>query len=311
MQHHYIKTHLTLTECLLGSTSGDPLIHSRFQQNQLKDASLAAEESAAHPNSPVQTPDHPTKEELAEVVERSSTVFFSDERGLFLFDYQIRGFIKEATLAMIELGEQKEVSKWSYKKVVDSFVFVYPRRIYLIRPKIDLTTLPNQGLWEERKKIAKTERDLLIDIEEVDKLKMWSKWCYQRPEFIGRTLDEIKKLTPEEKAAEKARLVIPGVSALERPLRGQTQQGERIALARSECIEEDVQLAFMTMLMIPGEAPAPVKDKKGVLKPARKSAAGFNLEHIRNCFDYGIRKGLLQWRGGGWGRFNWKEVEAK
>jgi hypothetical protein len=289
MQNTYIKTHLTLTECLLGSTSGDPLIHSRFQQNQLKDAALAAEELSAHPN---QTPNQPTDEELAEVVERSSTVFFSDQRGLFLFDYQIRGFLKEATLALIELGEQKEVSKWAYKKVVDSFVFVYPRRIYLMRPTVDLAGLPNQGMWEERKKIAKTESLLLIDIEDVDKLAKWSEWCYQRP----------------EQDATEAKKFIPGVTALERPLRGQTPRGERIALARSECVEEGVQLAFMTMVMLPGEAPAPVADAKGKVKPARKSAAGFNLDHIRNCFDYGIRKGLLQWRGGGWGRFNWTEV---
>jgi len=294
MQNTYIKTHLSLIECLLGSTSGDPLIHSRFQQSQLQDAALAAEEASVHPNK-AQTPDHPTEEELAEVVERSSTVFFSDQRGLFLFDYQIRGFIKEATLAMIELGEQKEVSKWSYKKVVDSFVFVYPRRIYLMRPTVDLAALPNQGMWEERKKIAKTESLLLIDIEDVDKLNKWPEWCYQRP---------------VPKPEDKGRVFIPGVTALERPLRGTTPRGERIALARSECIEEGAQAAFMTMVMIPGEAPKPVADAKGKVKPARKSAAGFNLEHIRNCFDYGIRKGLLQWRGGGWGRFNWKEIEA-
>ena len=70
------------------------------------------------------------------------------------------------------------------------------------------------------------------------------------------------------------------VSILERPLRAQTAQGERVALARSEMIPDGSEIEFVIDLL----------DAK--LEPA-----------VREWLDYGSRRGLGQWRNGGYGTF--------
>lgn len=73
---------------------------------------------------------------------------------------------------------------------------------------------------------------------------------------------------------------------LERPLRAQTAQGERVALARSEMIPEGTKIDFTIMCM----------DDK--------------LENlIGSLLDYGKYRGLGQWRNADYGSFTWEEVE--
>lgn len=287
MQNLYLPVALRLFEPLLGSTSGNPNIQSEFVQKSLEDPLKRKEELAAIRS---QTPEGPTPEEVKDAVEKTSTIFFNDEHGLFLFDYQIRGFIKEAVRALIQLGDITGTSLWAYKKNCDSFIFVLPRRIYLLRPDVVIEKLPNKGLWEEAQKITKWEKDRLIDRATVED-KIFADSCYQRP------------ADPKD--------AIEGVGALERPLRGETRQGERIALARSEKIEEGAQLALTILLLTPSakaereENEAEDEDGK---KKKRKVTAAFSMDDIRNCLDYGSRKGLLQWRGGGFGRISWREL---
>lgn len=294
MQNLYLSTAIRLFEPMLGSTSGNPNIQAEFVQKQLEDAAKKKEELACIRT---QTPESPTPAEVADAVERTSTVFFSDKRGLFLFDYQVRGFIKEATLALIELGDCA-ISKWAYKKACDSFIFVLPRRVYLLRPSVVIDKLPNRGMWEEAQKITKWEKDHLMPIGDIPDAS-FKEWCYQRVE--------------DTREGSTGWAKIDGVDALERPLRGQTQQGERIALARSEKVEEGAQLALTVLVLAPGnkrtEDTDDGEEDEGKKKKPRKSLASFDLDHIRNCLDYGSRKGLLQWRGGGWGRINWRELK--
>lgn len=72
----------------------------------------------------------------------------------------------------------------------------------------------------------------------------------------------------------------------QRPLRGQTAQGERIALASSETV------------------PA------GTWFDCRIKLLDESLEKaLREALDYGELKGLLQWRNSGKGCFTWKELK--
>lgn len=70
----------------------------------------------------------------------------------------------------------------------------------------------------------------------------------------------------------------------ERPLRAQTQQGPRTALARSEKLPEGTSFTCEVGLL-----PSDVTEKV-----------------LRELLDYGIVKGFGQWRGGGWGRFTYE-----
>lgn len=83
---------------------------------------------------------------------------------------------------------------------------------------------------------------------------------------------------------------------LERPLRAMTMQGPRVALASSEAVsaEEGWELEVEISLI----------NNAGTAK-----SKPITWEVIEAALDYGALKGLLQWRNGGYGSFDWELVE--
>jgi hypothetical protein len=122
-----MRIKITFTEELLGTASGNPEIHEEFIATRSADAAKAKEEMEALP--------------AEALVEKSMTVFPRSPGGLpILWDYQVKGFIKEAAGVYIELHTKEikigktKLSKYTYKRVVDNFVFVSPRQIVLDIP---------------------------------------------------------------------------------------------------------------------------------------------------------------------------------
>ena len=128
-----LKIRLTFTEGVLGTATADPEIYSRFIGSKSPDAATLPEEVAA----------------LGEdaIIERGTTVFPKDEDGTpFLWDYQVKGFFKDACGMLSRLsGKDPETGKKrkavnesgklsAYKKVIDGLIFVEPRRIRLDTP---------------------------------------------------------------------------------------------------------------------------------------------------------------------------------
>lgn len=147
-------------------------------------------------------------ETVEEVEEKGWTGFHTDEQGLFLFDYMIKGFLKSGIEVAMEMGAINKIV--AYKKWVDLVVFVWPRRIYL---------------------------------------------NLQDPAGV-----------------------------LERPLRTMTAKGPRVALSRSDYVDEGCEFSFEVEIL---------KNKKGL-----------DWVALEQAFDYGRYVGLGQWRGsGGYGRF--------
>lgn len=72
------------------------------------------------------------------------------------------------------------------------------------------------------------------------------------------------------------------MDVLERPLRAQTAQGERVALARSDCAPAGSSISFELAIM-------------GQVSEAL----------LREWLDYGRYRGLGQWRNGGYGAFEY------
>ncbi len=191
-----MKVEIMFTEPLLGTLSGNKDIAEEFIASK-------------HPDGPQ---DDELHAELPEGdVEKSSTVFPRDGGRPFLWDYQIKGFLKDACSMLRRVSGTKSKGLTAYKKVIDGLIFPGPRKIFI---------------------------NVVGDIE----------WC-------------------------------------ERPLRGQTAKGERIALARSESVPEGSSITFDITCL----------DKKYV-------------KFINEWLDYGALRGLGQWRNSGKGRFTWKLI---
>lgn len=127
-------------------------------------------------------------------------------------------------------------------------------------------------------------------------------WDYQVRGFFKSACDALnmaepsKKLTAYKKKIDKLVFVkerkIPyimpegtEIEYLQRPLRGQTAQGERVALAKSEMLPAGTTAEFEIFVL---------QDDL--------------LSRVRDWLDYGQLNGLGQWRNGSYGRFTWEEV---
>lgn len=195
-----MKVRITFTEEMLGTTSNNPDIHREFVASKAPDAASTEEEVAAIG--------------ADEFCDKAMTVFPRLEDGTpFLWDYQIKGFFKDACSMLRRSGDSKSKRLTAHKKVIDGCVFVRPRKIPLV--------------------------------------------------FDGE------------------------VGNCQRPLRAQTAQGERVALAESETVPAGTTCEFEVVTMADGCKP----------------------DIIREWLGYGAFRGIGQWRNSGKGSFSFELLD--
>lgn len=119
-----MKVKIKLTEEMLGTASANPELHREFIASKSADADKVKEEMESLP--------------ADDLIEKSLTVFHRDPSGMpIIYDYQIKGFIKEAVSVLIELSDKEikvgktKLSKFTHKRIVDNYIFVAPRIIRL------------------------------------------------------------------------------------------------------------------------------------------------------------------------------------
>lgn len=194
-----IKVKLTFLEEVLGTASADKEIHDKFIAANAPDAPSRKEEIEALG--------------VEEVIEKSMTVFPRNAEGKPIFwDYQIKGFFKDACGMLRKIPNSASSKIKAYKKEIDGLIFVKEREIPII--------------------------------------------------FDGE------------------------IGSCQRPLRAQTAQGERVALANSETVPAGSTIEFTIQLMCDTHEKA-----------------------VREWLDYGVFRGIGQWRNSGKGKFEWSEVE--
>lgn len=111
-----LKVRLTFMEEILGTASADPEVHASFIASKAPDAPTREQEVAAIG--------------VEEVVEKSMTVFPRDENGKpFLYDYQIKGFMKNACGCLRNVSGSESSKIKAYKKEIDGLIFVKERKI--------------------------------------------------------------------------------------------------------------------------------------------------------------------------------------
>ena len=179
---------IELTEPMLGTIPKDKEIYATFIESKKP-------KDSPHADNEVDTVDNDEN--------KGWTGFHSDNNGLFVYDYLVKGFLKNAGNV---LKDQLKVK--ALRNKINNNIFVSLRKIYL------------------------------------------------------------GKDTPD--------------GCIERPLRAMTMQGERITLARSDYVDNGLQLNFsIKMLEFPGLSEKVLKD----------------------ILSYGELMGLGQFRNGGYGRF--------
>lgn len=110
---------LTFTEPVLGTSSNDPEIHSRFIAEKSGDPNKVKEEVAA------------IEESAQDIIDRTMTVFPKMEDGTpFFWDYQIKGMFKNAAKALNFPGSEYKLA--AFKTKIDNQVFIMERRIPML-----------------------------------------------------------------------------------------------------------------------------------------------------------------------------------
>lgn len=185
---------ITFTEPLLGSQPQRDIAEDHTLQQAIKAGQDVSDEL----------------ESLPEELEKSTTAFHRDPAtgAPCLWDYQIKGFLKEWLAALN--GDDAIGGLKAARKKGDQFLYVFPRRIPL--------------------------------------------------------------------------MITGDVDHLSRPLRAETAQGPRIAIARSEMARAGTFLEFQIHAL------------KGVISE----------KVLRELLGLGIYKGLGQWRNGSYGRFDYE-----
>lgn len=110
-----MKVRLEFLEEVLGTASADPEIHETYIASNAPDAPTRKEEVEALG--------------AEEVFEKSMTIFPKENRKPFLWDYQIKGFFKDACGMMRKVSGSVSSKMKAYKKEIDGLIFVKERKI--------------------------------------------------------------------------------------------------------------------------------------------------------------------------------------
>ena len=111
-----IDVRLTLIEEALGMTPGDPEIYGNWIASKAPEPEVGEEEVGVI--------------EGMDAVEDATTCFPRTEDGVpFCWDYQIKGFFKDACSSLRRVPGTRSSKLTAFKKVIDGTVFVEQRKI--------------------------------------------------------------------------------------------------------------------------------------------------------------------------------------
>ena len=116
-----IKGTIYFTEDVLGTANADKEVHSEFIASKAPDAPSREEEIEALG--------------VEEVERKEMTVFPRDDDGDPMFwDYQVKGFFKDACGALRKVPKSACSKVKAYKKEIDGLIFIKPRKIKINLP---------------------------------------------------------------------------------------------------------------------------------------------------------------------------------
>lgn len=201
-----LKIRVTTTEEMLGTAPADPEIYKNWIASNAPETADTTEEIKA-------------VEDAAETEEedngiKSMTVFPRVNGQPIMWDYQWKGFFKDACASLRKVPDTKSSKIKAFKKEIDGLIFVVERVIPIT--------------------------------------------------FEGE------------------------IGVCQRPLRAQTAQGERVALAISEAIPAGAVMEFTIRCLLDA-----------------------HMDAVKEWLNYGLLRGIGQWRNASKGRFTYEVIEEK
>ena len=247
---YFVKVRITFITPLLGTSPNNKETYSEYI------AKLATKESR----------EEEVERLSAEVVDdKGMTVFLRNpQNGLpVMKDYTWQGFLKARGSAIAKIPNSLLAGQAAYLKEVNDLIYVQPRFADIHIPEgAEITSTYIYGVDKDGNPLDVNGMPL-------------------RGEDHANV--ELKK--PEDLTPEEIQLILEGVTqhnldTLQRPLRANGAQGERVALSKSETIPVGsyVDLTFRT-----------------------ERQEGLNI--IKSTLNFGFMHGTGQWRNAGYGRF--------
>ncbi len=136
------KVKFTLLHPMLGTTAGNSEIVRDFIASKVKDSKDPNIDAEARAAEEVDAIEKTLEERTEDQIENAMTMFPAENGIPFIWDYQIKGFLKAAVLATcVDSGaftdaqlKKLKLTRYTYKRTVDNLWFPYPRRIMLDMP---------------------------------------------------------------------------------------------------------------------------------------------------------------------------------
>lgn len=202
---------ITLLEEALGTASANPDIYREFIESKRPPEQAAEDETESLPT-------------VDEEEHKGMTVFRRTEEGRpFVYDYQIKGFFKDACgmLRRVEGACSKKIT--NYKKQIDGLVFVSPRRVVIelpaggeigkcVRPlraqtakgeRVSLacseTVPPGSVLRCQVKLLTPKLEDAMLEWLEYGELRGFSQWCNSGKGRFTHTIKEAEPVVKMDK----------------------------------------------------------------------------------------------------------------
>jgi len=132
---------IELVEHMLGTVPKDPAVYARYVASKAPSPDLANEEIAV--------------EETREDIEKAGwTGFHQDEEGLFVYNYLILGFLKEAGNTL-----KTQLNIKNLRSKIDQFVYVQPRRIRIGKEPTGVIERPLRAMTMQGPRVTVTRSD--------------------------------------------------------------------------------------------------------------------------------------------------------
>ena len=141
------KFQLVLATEMLGTVPKDPAVYKSYIETK-KPVNIEEDESA--------TVEH--------IEEKGWTGFHQDENGLFVYEYMIKGFLKNAGNV---LKDQLKVK--ALKSKINNFLFISPRKIYLGKDKPDgVVERPLRAMTMQGPRVSLSRSDFVNGDTEIE-----------------------------------------------------------------------------------------------------------------------------------------------